>query len=262
MPPHHVPVIARRGTQLLAGAVVLLLMALATILASGGATGVDAERCGRLAMQSQVRERLVTGHGPRIVVIGDSYSVGLGLRDPATSWPSRLPGRVDVYGFSGSGFSAHASGCPHVEYADRAPYALGEGADLVVVEGGLNDTDQPDSAVRSGFRSLISELGGRPVIVVGPPPAPLRADGARHVDALLREECARAGVRYLSMVDRSFPYLDDDLHLTPAGHQAFGSIVAAVVAQLVARPPVASVPARRTRPDMQNGPGPGSGAVQ
>jgi acyl-CoA thioesterase-1 len=209
---------------------VLALMALATILASGGARGVDAERCARLTMQSQVRERLVTGHGRRIVVVGDSYSVGLGLRDPETSWPSRLPGRVHVFGFSGSGFSAQASGCPHVAYADRAPHALSDGADLVVVEGGLNDTDQPESAVRTGFRALISELGGRLVLVVGPPPAPLRADGARRVDALLREESARAGVRYLSMVNRSFPYLDDDLHLTPAGHRAFGSIVATAIA--------------------------------
>jgi acyl-CoA thioesterase I len=229
MPPHHVPVVVRRWTQLGAGAVVLVLVALATLLASGGATGVDAERCARLAMQSQVRERLVTGHGRRVVVIGDSYSVGLGLRDPETSWPSRLPGRVHVYGFSGSGFSAHASGCPHVEYDDRAPHALAGGADLVVVEGGLNDTDQPESAVRAGFRTLISELGGRPVLVVGPPPAPLRADGARRVDALLRDESARAGVHYLSMADRIFPYLDDDLHLTPAGHRAFGSIVADAV---------------------------------
>ncbi|MBW8750972.1 MAG: SGNH/GDSL hydrolase family protein [Propionibacteriales bacterium] len=123
----------------------------------------------------------------------------------------------------------HASSCPHVEYDDRAPHALGGGADLVVVEGGLNDTDQPASAVRAGFRTLIGELSGRSVLVVGPPPAPLRADGARRVDAVLREECARAGVRYLSMADRIFPYLDDDLHLTSAGHRAFGSIVAAAI---------------------------------
>lgn len=211
---------------MLTGAVVLAVLATLTVLLSGGATGADAERCARLSIQSQVRERLVTGHGRRIVVIGDSYSVGLGLRDPELSWPSRLPGRVHVYGFSGSGFSQHASSCPGVSYADRASRATRSGADLVVVEGGLNDTDQPAADLRAGFRDLMAKLDGEHVLVVGPPLAPARAAGAQRVDTVLREESARSGVEYLSMTDRYLPYLDDHLHLTPAGHRAFGSIVA------------------------------------
>ena len=222
--------IVRRGTQLLAGAVLLVLATVVTLLVTGGgATGADAQQCARFAYQSEIRERLVTGHGQRVVVIGDSYSVGLGLRHPQTSWPSRLSGRVHVYGFSGSGFSAHASGCRKVSYAVRAPHALRGGADLVVVEGGLNDYDQPQSAVRNGFRALMSQLHGRRVLVVGPPPAPVRADAARRVDTLLRQESARAGVRYLSMIGEHLPYLKDELHLTPAGHRAFGTVVAAAL---------------------------------
>jgi acyl-CoA thioesterase-1 len=206
-----------------------VLVGVLSLLLSPGATGADAERCARFALQSQVRERLVTGHGDRVVVIGDSYSVGLGLRDPAASWPSRLPGRVHVYGFSGSGFSAHASPCRRVAYDDREPHALRSGADLVVVQGGLNDFNQSTTSLRAGFRSLMRELQGRKVLVVGPPSAPVRAAAARQVDAVLRAESARAGVRYLSMSERLFPYLDDQLHLTPSGHRAFGSIVADAV---------------------------------
>ena len=215
-----------RGAQLVAGTVVVVLATLLTLLVSGGATGADAERCARFSVQSQIRERLVTGHGERVVVIGDSYSVGLGLRDPETSWPSRLPGRTHVFGFSGSGFTTHASPCRDVGYAARAPRALKGGADLVVVEGGLNDYDQPASAVRAGFRSLMRELRGRHVLVVGPAAAPARAAGAKRVDALLRAESNRAGVHYLSMIGEHFSYLDDRLHLTPAGHRAFGAVVA------------------------------------
>jgi acyl-CoA thioesterase-1 len=218
-----------RRVQVLAGAVLLALLGTFTVLVSAGATGGDAEHCVRLALQSQVRERMVTGHGERVVVIGDSYSVGLGLRDPDRSWPSRLPGRVHVFGFSGSGFSQDASGCPGASYADRAPHAMAHGASLVVVEGGLNDYDQPTADVRAGFRRLIEELGSRPVLVVGPPAAPARAAAALRVDEVLREESVRAGVEYLSMADRYLPYLDDRLHLTPAGHRAFGSIVAAAI---------------------------------
>lgn len=211
-------------------ALAVVLTVVLTVLAPGGATGADAQRCATFATQSQVRERLVTGHGRRVVVIGDSYAVGLGLRDPATSWPSRLPGRVHVHGFSGSGFSAHASPCGPVSYADRAPRAVAAGADLVVVEGGLNDVDQPAGAIAAGFRTLVRELRGHRVLVVGPPPAPTRADGAARVDALLREECGRAGVPYLSMIDARFGYLDDRLHLTAAGHRQFGARVAAALA--------------------------------
>lgn len=206
------------------------LVGVVSLLVSGGARGVDTEHCAHLEAQSQVREHLVTGHGDRVVVIGDSYSVGLGLRRPEQSWPSRLPGRVHVYGFSGSGFSEGASSCPGVSYADRAPRALRGGADLVVVEGGLNDYDQPEVDVRSGFRRLIAELRGQRVLVVGPPDAPSREVQARRVDLLLRAESARAGVDYLPTTGHTFTYLSDHLHLTPAGHEAFGDLVAGAVA--------------------------------
>jgi acyl-CoA thioesterase-1 len=208
-----------------AGAVIALLVGVLTVVASGGATGSSREHCSRLWTQSHARERMVTGQGRQVVVIGDSYSVGLGLRQPQTSWPSRLPGRVHVYGFSGSGFSVHSSPCAGVSYAARAPHALHGGAALVVVEGGLNDFDQPSAAIRTGFRALVGELRGRPVLVVGPPPAPVRAEEARRVDSVLKAESARAHVRYLSMIDESLPYLGDHLHLTPAGHVDFGNVV-------------------------------------
>jgi acyl-CoA thioesterase-1 len=210
---------------------VAVLVGMGSLLLSGGARGAELEHCARLEAQSELREHQVTGHGERVVVIGDSYSVGFGLRRPESSWPSRLPGRVRVFGFSGSGFSEHASPCPGVAYADRAPGAVRAGADLVVVQGGLNDYDQPASAVRAGFRILMGELHGYRVLVVGPPDAPARLDAARKVDALLRAESARAHVDYVPTTGHAFSYLGDHLHLTPAGHRAFGTLVAASVAR-------------------------------
>jgi acyl-CoA thioesterase-1 len=221
--------VARWRSLLLAVTMAIVLATLLTLLVSEGATGADAERCARFSAQSQVRERLVTGQGRRVVVIGDSYAVGLGLRDPGASWPSRLPGRVHVFGFSGSGFGAHASPCGQVSYAARTAHALRGGADLVVVEGGLNDYNQPASAIRSGFEALVRQLHGHRVLVVGPARAPERADGAARVDAILRQESARAGVEYVSMLPDPFPYLEDGLHLTPAGHRAFGLGVAGAI---------------------------------
>jgi len=216
----------RRGAALATTGAVVALAGVITLLVSGGATGADTEHCARLATQSLARERTITGSGERVAVIGDSYSVGLGLRDPAASWPSRLPGRVQVFGFSGSGFSAHSSPCRGVTYADRAAAAVSTRPGLVVVEGGLNDFDQPASAISAGFRALMADLRGHDVVVVGPAHAPSRAAGAERVDSLLRAESARAGVGYVSTIDHPFSYLDDDLHLTPAGHHDFGDLVA------------------------------------
>ena len=199
---------------LLAGVVVL----------RGRASASGAAKCHAFAAEHAARLREVVGSGRRIVVIGDSWSVGYKLTHPDRSWPSRLPGRVRVDGFSGSGFGAHASTCGSVSYATRASTA--RGADLVVVEGGLNDFDQPYAAVRDGFRLLMSRLQGRHVVVVGPAPAPLRLSGARRVDRWLASLTRTAGVDYVSSIQLRLPYLPDRLHLTATGHREYGDFVA------------------------------------
>ena len=201
------------------------------------ASGDEAARCGRFARTADARAASDAGpvDGRRVTVIGDSYSVGLGLARPVDSWPSRiaasLGARVHVDGFSGSGFSAGASDCGQVSYADRAPGAV-RGADLVVVEGGLNDVDHSDAEIRAGFARLVRALGGHDVVVVGPVDAPSRSRAVPRVDALLAGLAAQQGATYLSMRDLDLPYLGDGLHLTAAGHRAFGDAVAAGLADL------------------------------
>ena len=52
------------------------------------------------------------------------------------------------------------------------------------------------------------------------------------VDRLLAHLSQKYGVPYVSTVDLKLPYLDDRLHLTPAGHRVFGDAVAARIALL------------------------------
>lgn len=218
-----------------AGLVVVLALALlaaVVVSVADRAGGADPDRCQAFAAESDLRARSVTGTGADVVVIGDSYAAGLGLARPNTSWPVRLPGRVHVAAFSGSGFSEGASECGHVSYADRAPAAVGSGADLVVVEGGLNDYDQPDIAIEGGFARLMTALDGYRVVIVGPVTAPSRAADVPHVDARLAGLADRFGVAYVDTTDLQLTYLDDELHLTPAGHRAFGDAVAARIAAL------------------------------
>lgn len=196
--------------------------------------GADTDRCTEFRAAARERADLVTGVGRDVLVIGDSYSVGLGVK-PWQSWPARLAGRVRVEGFSGSGFSRGASPCGDQSYGARAATGLRSDSGVVVVEGGLNDVDQPRRAIREGFATLMTELSGRQVLVVGPAPAPDRAGGVPAVDALLARLSEKYGVGYLSMADADLTYLDDGLHLTADGHREFGDRVAAALSGGAAR---------------------------
>ncbi|TNM46117.1 hypothetical protein FHP29_04110 [Nocardioides albidus] len=212
-------------------AVVLAVAASTTVLARAGAR---ADPCGAKEEQAAERGALVSGSGGRVLVIGDSYSVGAGV-EPGQSWPVRLPGRVRVDGFSGSGFSVGASPCGDVSYATRAALRRAPGGGgLVVVEGGLNDVDQPPAELEAGFARLMRTLAGRRVLVVGPAPAPLlpRADVAA-VDATLARLAAGHGTAYLSMLDVDLTYQPDRLHPDAAGQRVFGDRVAGRVRALL-----------------------------
>ncbi|WP_436700276.1 SGNH/GDSL hydrolase family protein [Nocardioides sp. BYT-33-1] len=210
-------------------ALVVTTVASTALLARAGAR---TDPCVARGERAEARAALVTGSGASVLVIGDSYSVGVGAR-PERSWPVRLPGRVRVDGFSGSGFSSGASACGDVSYATRAAAGVAA-ADLLVVEGGLNDADQPTADLQAGFDRLMRELAGRSVLVVGPPPAPrLRYDDVAAVDATLARLAADHGAAYLSMLDVELSYDDDRLHPDAAGHRVFGDRVAARVRELL-----------------------------
>ncbi|WP_139306490.1 SGNH/GDSL hydrolase family protein [Nocardioides exalbidus] len=222
-----------------ASVVVTLVAALLAFYVADRA-GAGATRCQQHRVDARERASIVTGEGEQVLVIGDSWSVGLGQEDLGVSWPDRLPGRVHVAGFSGSGFSASASSCGHVSFHARAAAAVAVVRPrLVVVEGGLNDFDRTDAAIERGFRSLMGDLVAEHVVVVGPAAAPSRAAAIPRVDAVLARLCAEYGVPYIPTDDLDLDYLDDDLHLTEDGHAEFGDAVAERIAAVdPARPAV------------------------
>jgi len=217
--------------RLLLGLLALVLVATVstTLLARAGARS---DPCAVKGAKAEERRALVTGAGGQILVIGDSYAVGAGV-GPRQSWPVRLPGRVRVDGFSGSGFSRGSSPCGDVSYAARAGSAT-QRADLVVVEGGLNDADRPRAELEDGYARLMATLRDRPVLVVGPPAAPrLPYAAVAAVDATLARLAAAHGTPYLSMLGVELTYQDDRLHPDADGHRVFGDRVAARVRTLL-----------------------------
>jgi acyl-CoA thioesterase-1 len=219
----------RRAVLVTVAALVCALTATGMLAARANA---NLSKCEQFAAASVQRAGMVTGAGERVVVIGDSWSAGLGLDHPAKSWPSRLSGRIHVAGFSGSGFSEHASPCGRVSFADRSPAALKGGADLVVVEGGLNDYDSSRADIKAGFARVMRATSSYRTVVVGPALAPARAAKVPRVDRLLAHFSDKYAVAYISVSDLDLPYLDDRLHMTAAGHATFGDAVAARIAAL------------------------------
>ncbi len=215
---------------LLAAAAVAVGVAVAE---SPGAASSRQELCAGTATRSADRAAVVTGAGARVSVIGDSYAQGLGLDHPGESWPARLPGRVRVDGFAGSGFSPAASPCAGEAYADRVPAALADHPRLVVLQGGLNDFDVSTTAVAAGADRALDALAGHRVLVIGPVSAPARAGQVSRVDRTLAAVADRHGVRYLRATGWQLSYLRDGLHLTPAGHTELGDRVASVVAGML-----------------------------
>ncbi|MFT4082948.1 MAG: SGNH/GDSL hydrolase family protein [Nocardioides sp.] len=189
--------------------------------------------CATYRARAAQRLALVTGHGPRVVVIGDSWSVGRHLPSLRLTWPVYLHGRVHVSAFPGSGFAERdMARCGQVSFADRAANALRQGASLVVVEGGINDVGRSTAAITSGFRRLMHELAGYRVVIVGPARAPRRGNAVFRVDRLLHRLAERAGVDYIRTLDLTLTYLPDRLHPTVAGHRIFGRTVARRIAAL------------------------------
>ena len=220
----------RRAAALAAVAAVVI-----TSLGVARATGDAPQGCERSRLDAAERRALDTGPvgdraAPDVVVIGDSWSVGTGV-EPEESWPVGLPGRVHGDGFGGSGFSETSSDCRGVSYVDRAARAVAGHPDaLVVVEGGLNDVDQGDRAIERGFVRLLGALAGHRVVVVGPAPAPVRADRVARVDAVLARTATGFGTTYVSMLNARVDYQDDGLHPSVRGHRRFGDLVAAALA--------------------------------
>ena len=61
------------------------------------------------------------------------------------------------------------------------------------------------------------------------PLLPNKPRGVPRVDDLLARLTRRAGATYVRMSGLTLPYLDDELHLTEAGHRAFGDRIADAV---------------------------------
>ena len=184
-----------------------------------GRAGAGPARCQQHRVDSRDRASIVTGEGERVLVIGDSWSVGLGQDDLAGRGPPSSRARCTSPASPARASApapAPAAGSPST--TARRPRSARPG--LVVVEGGLNDYDQPAAAIDRGFRDLMADLAGQHGRRRRPGrPRPSRAGAVPRVDDLLASLSEQYGVPYVQTSDLDLDYLDDRLHLTGGGHE-------------------------------------------
>lgn len=210
----------------------LALVAVAVVLLAVGVwfardAWIDYQRCVTFDALAAEFGTDPIGSGTReVVVVGDSYTEGMELDDPRQSWVATFAEQtgstVAADAASGTGFT-NSGPCEQGDFASRtAP-----GGGLLVVQGGLNDADAPGDQIKAAACEVITKAS-RDVVIVGPPSAPARdlAD-VKKVDQALGAAAAECGARYVSTLDWELDYTDGGLHMTPAGHHTFGTMVAA-----------------------------------
>lgn len=93
---------------------------------------------GTLLAQEATTPNATSGKRGRVVVLGDSITAGYGL-DPSQAYPALLQARIDSAGLPYEVINAGVSGDTTSGGLRRVDWALGQGADVLVVALGGND---------------------------------------------------------------------------------------------------------------------------
>ena len=183
-------------------------------------------RLDRVKFKRKLRARIEAGdlirvltHGtPRIAVLGDSYTAGFGLDSPlADSWAALLGksmgAEVVTSAVGGTGFAATGL-LPRMTFADRLDDLLATNPDIVIVQGGQNDTAYPQAPRAAG--ELFARIA-MPLIVVGPA-APPRLVAPAGLALELRAEAERSGATFVDLAALPLTFQRDGLHADGPAH--------------------------------------------
>lgn len=177
---------------------------------------------------------------PRLLIVGDSYTAGVGADRPDQSWAYLAardlgyPFKVDGIGGTGFAWGGGAAGDRGREYSVRmreAKAARSFTPDLVVLQGGQNDSlAQNPVAVQAAVKQTVDTARqlwpGIQVVILGPSaPLPLAAD-LQGVNGDVRAGAAAAGVPFIDAsaegwfnASNSSAMNFDGSHVNAAGHR-------------------------------------------
>jgi hypothetical protein len=196
-------------------------------------TSTDPESCKAANAEARGMTGPFSFGNLRVDVLGDSYAVGTTLSDPQhQAWDVLLAERehwnLTVRGIGRTGF-VNGGYCGNQSYPTRVRQVLADHPQLILVEGGNNDSGQ--SGVGAAARAVLANIPATVrVVVIGPTDAPgLSGSGQKTTDG---ELSAVAGKRYISALPWKLKYGPDQIHMTVAGNRAFTDHLVAAFASL------------------------------
>jgi acyl-CoA thioesterase I len=112
-------------------------------------------------------ERAKTPEPPRVVVIGDSLTAGLGL-DPASAYPAVLQNKIRERGYGLEVINAGVSGDTSADGLQRADWALEGNVQVLILALGANDglRGLPPVQMKANLQKIITKARERGIAVL------------------------------------------------------------------------------------------------
>lgn len=187
-----------------------------------------------------------------LLVIGDSYAAGQGADSARSSFAWELGQDLGlsttVDGVAGTGFVNPGPGPADQTYLARLATLPADEltADLVVVQGGLNDRQHPGPEVASAAGTFLAELAtrapGATIVLVGAPaPDPDQPAASAAVNSALSRAARQQDVEFVDPTaerwftdDNVSRYVtSDQVHPTQQGHDYLARRLAEVITPLI-----------------------------
>jgi acyl-CoA thioesterase-1 len=182
------------------------------------------------------------GHHPLMVVVGGSFTAGVGAARPSLGWPyllGRLLGwRVLGVGVPGAGYVAAGEGLAGPMRRELADAGLGRHhPGLVILQAGHNDIHAPPAALRRAVVRTVATVRrswpSAAVVALTVFPKGPASPRARSTDRVIVQalKASDPSVLVLNPVTGHwrFPTVPDRLHPSPSGHLWIAQRVAAAL---------------------------------
>ncbi|NQW91384.1 SGNH/GDSL hydrolase family protein [Curtobacterium sp. VKM Ac-2861] len=154
------------------------------------------------------------------------------MADRTDAWVNGFAAETDatvtVLAEGGTGFT-NPGFCGDNTFGSRVDRVAETKPDLVIIEGGLNDTGASADDEQTAVRSVLRGLGAFDVVMVGPVAVPA-VTGEAKVDAWLEKAAGSANVRYVSALRWDIDLGPDDKHPSAEGHAEFARRLSAAIA--------------------------------
>jgi lysophospholipase L1-like esterase len=209
-----------------------LLTGTLVTLGIGGAGSVPGAAAA--APEATAPTPVVQDESASVTFLGDSWTDGVGataMRGYAVRTGQQLRWEYEVLGVSGSGYSLPGTNDLGGTFDERVDRAVATHADVIVVQGSLNERNSTPAALAPAAAATLSRLRltadpDTRILVLGAPYNP-GTPGATidWINAAIEDAAARAGVEFVDVAaenwtDPADPSIwDDALHPNDAGHQ-------------------------------------------